>query len=79
MPRFYFHLYNDADVSDQGGKDLADLDSARTYAIEMVRFEVAEGVKRDGRINLSHRLDIENESHDVLATVRFGDAVQVTP
>jgi hypothetical protein len=79
MPRFYFHLHDDENVSDEGGKELADLDAARAHAVNMVRFEVSEASKRDGRIVLSHRIDVEDEHGAVLATVRFRDAVQVMP
>jgi len=79
MPRFYFHLHNDADVSDERGKELPDLAAARAHAIKMARFEVSEAAKRDGRIVLWHRIDVGNEKGDVLAKVHFRDAVQVTP
>jgi hypothetical protein len=79
MPQYYFHLYNDANVSDESGKELPDLDAARAYAVDMARFEVAQAATRDGRIVLSHRIDVEDESAAVLVTVQFGDAVQVRP
>jgi len=79
MPRFYFHLYNDADVSDEDGEELPNLAAARAHAISMARFEISEAAKRDGRIVLSHRIDVEDEDAAVLASVYFRDAVQVTP
>jgi hypothetical protein len=78
MPKFYFHLYNDVDVSDETGTELPDLEAARAHAVRMARFEVAEAAKRDGRITLSHRIDIGGEDGAVLASVPFSDAVQVT-
>lgn len=77
VPKFYFHLHNDGDVPDESGKELSDLDAAQAHALIMARFEVAEGAMRDGRITLSHHIDVEDESGAVLATVHFGDAVQV--
>jgi hypothetical protein len=79
MPHFYFHLHNDTNVPDESGKKLRDLEAARAYALTMARFEISEGAKRDGRINLSHRIDVEDEDGAVLATVHFRDAVQITP
>ena len=79
VPRFYFHLHNDADVSDESGKELPNVEAARAEAVDMARFEASESVKREGHIILSHRIDIEDESGAVLATVHFGDAVQVRP
>jgi hypothetical protein len=79
MPRFYFHLHDDADVSDESGTELADIESARARAATMALFEVSESVKRDGRIIFSHRIDIHDENGAVVAIVHFGDVVQVTP
>jgi hypothetical protein len=79
MQRFYFHLHNGTVVSDESGKCLPNLEAARAYAEEMARFEVAESAMREGRIVLSHRIDVGDEAGAVLATVRFGEAVEVTP
>jgi hypothetical protein len=79
MPRFYFHLYNDTDVSDEDGEELPDLEAAQSHAMSMARFEISEAAKRDGRIVLSHRIDVEDEDAAVLASVHFRDAVQVIP
>jgi len=77
--RYYFHLYNDTDVSDEGGQELSDLEAARCHAIQMARFEVSEAAKREGRIVLSHRIDVEDEHGVVLGAVYFRDAVDVRP
>ena len=79
MPRFYFHLHNHADVSDESGKELPDLEAARAHAISLARFEVSEAAKRDGCIVLSHHIDVEDENGASLATVNFRDAVNITP
>jgi hypothetical protein len=79
MPWFYFHLYNEANVTDETGKEFTDLAAAQAHAVCMARFEVAEAATRDGRIVLSHRIDVEDENAAVLVTVHFGDAVQVLP
>ena len=78
MPRFYFHLHNDEDVSDEGGEEMADLEAALAHALRMVRFEVSEGALRDGRIVLSHRIDVEDGNGAVLASVYFRDAVDIS-
>jgi hypothetical protein len=67
------------DVSDEDGEELPNLAAARAHAISMARFEISEAAKRDGRIVLSHRIDVEDEDAAVLASVYFRDAVQVTP
>ena len=77
MPRFYFHLINDLDVPDEDGQEFASLAAAREHAIEQARFTLAETLKDEARANLSHRIIIEDEDGRPLATVRFGDAVEI--
>jgi len=77
VPRFYFHLYNDIDVSDDEGVELPHWDAARAHAVRLARFTFAETAKDEGRVVLHHRIDIEDEKGSVLGTVRFRDAVRV--
>jgi hypothetical protein len=79
VPTFYFHLHNDSDVLDESGKELPDVDAAQAHALTMARFEVAQAAMRDGSITLSHHINVADETGAVLATVHFGDAVQVRP
>ena len=76
MPLFYFHLYNDLDVIDEEGLDLLDLDAARANAIKEARAVMVDMVA-EGRINFSHRIDIADESGDVVDSVNFSEAVAV--
>ena len=77
MPRFYFHLFNDVDAPDNEGLDLLDLAAARLHAGNQARFTAGETVKLQGKINLRHRIDIEDHRGNVLDTVCFGDVVSV--
>jgi hypothetical protein len=77
VPRFYFHLYNDIDVPDEEGKELADLEAAVEWARGEARNLVAAMAKEEGRVVLKHRIDIEDEHGDVLHTVRFGEVVRI--
>lgn len=74
---FYFHLINDVDAVDHEGKELVDLDAAMQHARHLARFTASETLKADGKIVLSHRIDVEDGRGNVLGTVRFGDAVKV--
>jgi hypothetical protein len=76
VPHYYLHLYNDLVVADEEGFDFRDLEAARAGAIENIRGLICETVRR-GCINLSHRIDIADEHGDVLASVKFGEAVRV--
>ena len=77
VPQYYFHLHNSADVEDNEGQHLPDLDAARDFATSLARFEFGEAAKREGQVVLSHRIDIEDQTGAVLATVTFGEAVRV--
>ena len=77
MPRFYFNLRNDVSVDDQEGAELPDLDAARARAEGFARDLAAASVIDHGRINLSHRIEIADESGQTLLTVTFGDAVRI--
>lgn len=74
---YYFHLYNDIDVPDEEGKELADLQAAREWALCQVRALIGEMAKTEGRVVLRHRIDIEDGAGRVLDSVRFGDALDV--
>ncbi len=75
--RFYFHLLDDMDVRDEEGKELPDLAAAQDCARHNARMLMAEMLKDEGHINLSHRIDIEDEHRRVLDTVWFRNVVQV--
>jgi hypothetical protein len=77
MPRFYFHLINDLDVPDEEGVELPDLNSAREVARCSARMLMGQVPKDESRINLSHRIEIENDHGRVLETVWFRHVVQV--
>jgi hypothetical protein len=57
--------------------ELPNLEAAHAHAIRMARFEVSEAAVRDGRIVLSHHIDVEDENGAVLATVFFREAVKI--
>jgi hypothetical protein len=77
VPRYFFHLHNDIDSQDEDGRELPNLDAAHQLAREHARFTFAETIKEEGRANLDHRIDIEDEQGRVVATVRFRDVVKI--
>ena len=77
MPRFYFHLLNDVDAPDDEGKEFPDLDAARQHARRNIRFTAAESLKEQGRVVLSHRIQIEDGGGNVLDTVFFSDVLNI--
>lgn len=75
MAHFYFHLHDDLDVPDCEGAEFPDLTAARAYAIAAACRLMCETLVHDGRITLSHWIDIEDEQGEVAASVSFADAV----
>jgi hypothetical protein len=51
---------------------------AHPVAVDAAR-ELAATSVRQGKLNLNHRVDVEAEAGKVLVSVRFKDAIDVTP
>ena len=77
MPKFFFHVRDDMDVPDDEGAELRDIETARDFAAQSARILMCETLKESGRINLRHRIDVQDEQGAVLASVPFGDAVRI--
>jgi hypothetical protein len=76
MPTFRFHVHNDIDASDDEGLELPNLADAHLKAIDFARDLAAHAV-RQGRLDLRHRIDIEDEAGNVLLKVTFAEAVEL--
>lgn len=79
MSRYYFNLYNDLVTLDEEGIDLPDTEAARNWARQEILFHVGESIKENSHLVLSHKLVICDDAHAEVATVLFGDVVQVSP
>ena len=77
MPRYYFHIRDDLDCPDDEGTELRDLTAARSRAVDEARLLMCELLKREGRIALNHRIDVEDGDGEVLESVRFSEAVEI--
>jgi hypothetical protein len=77
MPRFYFHVHEiDGSTLDEEGRELPDLEKARSEALRGVRSILSAEVAA-GRLDLRGRIDIADASGDVAFTIRFRDALQL--
>jgi hypothetical protein len=75
MPRFFFNVRDgDQTFCDPEGTELASLDAARHEALMDARWILAEGL-RTGRVALDRRFEITDKAGQILATVRFQDAL----
>jgi hypothetical protein len=76
MPRFFFNLYDDGATIDEVGVELPDLGAAREAAIEEARAVISEEVRR-GRVDLTHRIEVEDEARRTVLMLPFSAAVEI--
>ncbi len=78
MPVFCLHIYHrDMSARDEEGLELASLEAARNEAIAGARGIMRDDL-RNGRLSLGSRIEIEDSSGRVLATVPFREAITVS-
>jgi hypothetical protein len=71
------HISDGTDfIEDEDGRELPDDATARKEAIAAAR-DIMAGDLRDGRLDLTSFIEVENESHILLFTITFADAVSV--
>jgi len=76
MPRFFFNVYDERTTIDEVGQDLPDLAAAREAAVEEARAILGDEA-RDGRIDLSHRIEVEDEHRRPVLMLPFSAAVEI--
>ena len=79
MPRFFFHLHNTVEVRDDVGRELPSLEAARAEGVTACRALMAEDVRKDGQITLSHRIDIHGEDGDSQLMLPFRACIEIHP
>ena len=78
MPRFFFHIFDDAVSRDDEGVELADAEAARRTALAGARSMMCDQLAA-GRLSLHHRIEVRDEQGDEILTLAFGDAVTIEP
>ena len=76
MRRFYFHLFNDEEIWDREGIELADEAEALARGAHAAREMAAESV-REGRLVLGHRIVVCMEDNRTIGTIHFRDVVAI--
>jgi hypothetical protein len=78
MPTYYLHVCDGSGfVEDSEGHQLADAESARKLATDGLR-DILAGDLRNGHLNTASFIDIEDEHHQLVATVSFEEVVRIT-
>ena len=73
---YYFILHDEIVFRDDEGQNLPDDAAARAEAIKAVRELICEQV-RDGRINLSYRIEVEDEDRRPVLTLPFRSVLTI--
>lgn len=76
MPRFFFNVYDERTTIDEVGQELPDLAAAHEAAVEEARAILGDGI-RNGRIDLSHRIEVEDEARRPVLLLPFSAAVEI--
>ena len=76
MPRFFFNVFDETAKIDEVGVELPDLAAAHEAAIEEARAILADEA-RNGRIDLSHRIEVEDEQRRPVLLLPFSAAVEI--
>lgn len=76
MPRFYFNLFNDATTIDEEGVELPDLAAAMAQARTGAAQLIAETITAGRRIDLDHRIEVEDEERRTLFVLPFRELVR---
>jgi hypothetical protein len=76
MPRFFFHIHDEAVFVDEEGIELADAQAARDAALAGARALMCDQVKVS-RLSLHHRIDVVDEAGAQVLSLPFGEAVEI--
>ena len=76
MPRFYFRFCDGDELPDHLGIEFTDIQTAKSEAIQGIRSLVSD-LARQGRVPVSERVEIEDESGKRVLTVSFGEALSL--
>jgi len=77
MPRYFFHIHNDADTFDEEGTVYADTEAACRSAKREAQYLASVSVKEHGHLVLDHYVRVTDEFGDVVTTVTFENAVEI--
>jgi len=73
LPHYFTHFYNSELLCDRDGQDFPSLrqakEAARRTASELIAEHIVEGTK----VNLGHRLDVMDETGQIVFVLRFAD------
>ncbi|MBD8547912.1 DUF6894 family protein [Sphingomonas sp. CFBP 8760] len=79
MPQFYLHIFADVDACDHEAFDLPSLSAAEAAAVTGVREMVGSKIQQGLPVYRSNRIEIADQSGEVLKVVSFESVVDFRP
>jgi hypothetical protein len=76
VPLYFFNVYNDEITLDEEGAELADVAAAKARASREARALASHSVA-EGHFTRHHRIEVTDADRQVLAVVRFDEAVEI--
>jgi hypothetical protein len=77
MPRYYFHLRDGEDILlDPEGRELNHPGAYEQMALNEARAIISDDAKA-GRIELRHRIEVEDEAGSPVHRLHFHDAIEI--
>jgi hypothetical protein len=77
VPRYFFHVYDDVVALDDEGLKLENVTIARDSAVRAARGLAAAQIMEQGKVNIRHRIDVEDEERRPVLTLPFSAAFGV--
>jgi hypothetical protein len=77
VPRYFFHVYDDVVALDDEGLELENVTIARDSAVSAARALAAAQIMEQGKVNIRHRIDVEDEERRPVLTLPFSAAFGV--
>jgi hypothetical protein len=77
MPQFHLNVFNDIDAVDEEGIDRTNLQAAKSEAIVGAREMIASLIRYGKPVHRIHRIEITDQSGNLLHPVRFGDVIDL--
>jgi hypothetical protein len=79
MPQFHLNVFSDIDAVDEEGIERASLEVAKSEAVVGARDIIANLIRYGKPVHRTHRIEITDESGNLLHTVRFDNVIDLRP
>ena len=76
MPRFFFNVLDDVKAIDERGRELPDLEAARSEAHRSAAAIITEQMAAGKGPSPDHRIEVEDEKRRVVYKLPFGKLLQ---